>query len=294
MVSWLMSLLPSANLAGVPVGGGAPVVVMGALNVSPESFHRGSVYRETAALVEAATAMVEAGAGVIDVGARSTAPYLDTAVSDTEEARRLAAAVDALVAKLSVPVSVDTCRSEPARVALESGARILNDVHGLRDDALARLAAEHEVGIIAMAFPESARGEGGAEGGGVATTRALLAACLERARRAGIPHERVVLDPGIGFFRDGSRSWDQRDVEVIAGLRALSSLGRPLAVGVSRKSFIGAITGRAATADRLAGSLAATVLAVVNGAALIRTHDVAETVDAVRVTERILGASAGA
>jgi len=103
-----------------------------------------------------------------------------------------------------------------------------------------------------------------------------------------------VLDPGIGFFRDGSRSWDQRDVAMIAGLRALSSLGRPLAVGVSRKSFIGAITGRGATADRLAGSLAATVLAVVNGAALIRTHDVAETVDALRVTERILGASADA
>ena len=287
MVSWLMSLLPSANLAGVPVGGGVPVVVMGALNVSPESFHPGSVYRETAALVEAATAMVEAGADVIDVGARSTAPYLDTAVSDAEEARRLAAAVDALVAKLSVPVSVDTCRSEPARVALESGARILNDVHGLRDHALARLAAEHEAGIIAMAFPESADGAG-------EVTRVLLAACLERARRAGIPEERVVLDPGIGFFRDGSRSWDERDVEVIAGLRALSILGRPLAVGVSRKSFIGAITGRGATADRLAGSLAATVLAVVNGAALIRTHDVAETVDALRVTERILGASADA
>ena len=100
-----------------------------------------------------------------------------------------------------------------------------------------------------------------------------------------------MLDPGIGFFRGGSVSWEQRDVGVLAGLRALADLGRPLAVGVSRKSFIGAITGRTATADRLAGSLAATVLAVVNGAALIRTHDVAETVDALRVAERILRAS---
>lgn len=284
-----MSVLPSANLAGVVVGGGAPVVVIGVLNVSPESFHSPSVYRETGALVDAARAMVEAGAALIDVGARSTAPYLDTEVSEDEEARRLARAVEALAAKLPVPVSADTCRPGPARAALESGARIVNDVLGLRDRALARLAAEHEAGTIAMAFPESTDAASG--DGSVAGTRALLAACLERARRAGIPDERVVLDPGIGFFRGGSLSWEQRDVGVLAGLRALSDLGRPLAVGVSRKSFIGAVTGRTATADRLAGSLAATVLAVVNGAALIRTHDVAETVDAVRVAERILRAS---
>jgi dihydropteroate synthase len=264
---------------------------MGALNVSPESFHAGSVYRETGALVEAAVAMVEAGAALIDVGARSTAPYLETAVSDAEEARRLAGAVDALVAKLSVPVSADTCRSEPARAALESGARILNDVHGLRDRALARLAAEHEVGIIAMAFPDSESAARDADRGPVAATRALLAACLERARRAGIAPERVVLDPGIGFFREEALSWDERDLTVLGALRRLLDLGRPLAVGVSRKSFIGAITGRAAPADRLAGSLAATALAVVNGGAVIRTHDVAETVDAVRVAERILKAS---
>lgn len=289
MVSWVMAVLPSAHLAGVVVGGGAPVVVMGVINVSPESFHSGSVYRETGALVDAARAMVDAGAALIDVGARSTAPYLATEISEEDEARRLARAVDALVAKLSVPVSVDTCRPGPARAALESGARIVNDVHGLRDQALARLAAEHEAGIVAMAFPEST--DAVIDDGSVAGTKTLLAACLERARRAGIPDERVVLDPGIGFFRRGSVSWEQRDADVLAGLRALSGLGRPLAVGVSRKSFIGAITGRTATADRLAGSLAATALAVVNGAALIRTHDVAETVDAVRVAERIRRAS---
>jgi dihydropteroate synthase len=115
----------------------------------------------------------------------------------------------------------------------------------------------------------------------------LLADTLARVRAAGIPEERVVLDPGIGFFREGPIAWDAHDAAVLAGLEALSALGRPLCVGVSRKSFIGAITGRAATADRLAGSLAATAIAVVNGAALVRTHDVAETVDAVRVAERI-------
>jgi dihydropteroate synthase len=279
-----MLLLPRANLAGVAIGGGLPVVVMGALNVSPESFHGGSVYLETEALVDVALGMVEAGASLIDVGARSTAPYLETEISDEEERRRLVRAVEVLVAKLSVPVSVDTTRRVPARAALESGARVLNDVHGLRDPALARVAVEHEAGVILMAFPDPPPAS---DERPLGQARGLLAAGLARARAAGIPDERVVLDPGIGFFREGPTAWDARDVAVLAGLRELSELGRPLCVGVSRKSFIGAITGRSATAARLAGSLAATALAVANGAALIRTHDVAETVDAVRVAERI-------
>ena len=117
--------------------------------------------------------------------------------------------------------------------------------------------------------------------------RALLSEALGRAREAGIPEQRVVLDPGIGFFRDQALSWDEWDVRVLAGLDALSDLGRPLCVGVSRKSFLGAVTGRAHPGDRLAGSLAATALAVLHGAALVRTHDVAETLDAIRVAERV-------
>jgi len=291
MVSLNVPDHPQANLAGVLVGAGRPVVVMGALNVSPESFHGGSVYPERSALIDAALGMVEAGAAVIDVGARSTAPYLDTEVSDEEERRRLTGAVEALVGKLSVPVSADTTRPEAARAALESGAGILNDVRGLRDPELGRLAAAHEAGVILMAFPEPGRAP---EGDPVATTGRLLTGCLERARQAGVPDERVVLDPGIGFFREGPVAWDARDVAVLAGLRRLLALGRPLCVGVSRKSFIGAITGRASAQDRLPGSLAATALAVANGAALIRTHDVAETVDAVRVAERIARAPSDA
>jgi dihydropteroate synthase len=153
-----MSDLPRADLGGVVIGGGTPVVVMGALNVSPESFHRGSVRADTGALVDTALAMVEAGAELIDVGARSTAPYLETGITDEEERRRLVTAVEALVAKLPVPVSADTTRPGPALAALESGARLLNDVHGLRDPELARLAAVHEVGVILMAFPEPRRG----------------------------------------------------------------------------------------------------------------------------------------
>jgi dihydropteroate synthase len=277
-----MTAQSRANLAGVCIGDGLPVAVMGVLNVSPESFHRTSIHATGEGLVAAALAMVEAGAALIDVGARSTAPYLPTAISESEETDRLARAVELLASKLPVPVSADTARPGPARAALEAGARIVNDVSGLGDETLARLVAAHGAGLIAMASPTTH-----ASGDPVATVRGLLEAALAAARAAGIPDDRVVLDPGIGFFRDSSLEWHEWDARVLRALADFARLGRPLCVGVSRKSFIGAITGRAATADRLAGSLAATAVAVLHGAALVRTHDVAETVDAVRVAERL-------
>lgn len=258
---------------------------MGALNVSPESFYKGSVHRRDDELLRAAQAMVEAGARLIDVGARSTAPYLPAEIAEDEERDRLARAVSLLVAKLPVPVSADTARPGPARAALEAGARILNDVTGLADPRVARLAAEHEASVILMASPGAAGCAASAEP--IATVRLALAAALRRAEGAGIPHERVALDPGIGFFRDEAIPWDAWDAGVLARLGELRDLGRPLGVGISRKSFVGAITGRPRPAERLPGSLAATAVAVWQGAALVRTHDVAETVDAVRVAERL-------
>lgn len=278
-----MTAQSRANLAGVHIGDGLPVAVMGVLNVSPESFHRGSIHATGEGLLAAALAMVEAGAALIDVGARSTAPYLPTAISDAEETDRLARAVELLAGKLPVPVSADTSRPGPARAALEAGARIVNDVSGLGDTALARLVAAHGAGVIAMASPMAPH----VAGDPVSTVRGLLEAALAAARTAGIPDDRVVLDPGIGFFRDTAVEWPEWDARVLRALADFARLGRPLCVAVSRKSFIGAITGRAATADRLAGSLAATAVAVLHGAALVRTHDVAETVDAVRVAERL-------
>jgi dihydropteroate synthase len=119
----------------------------------------------------------------------------------------------------------------------------------------------------------------------------MLRAGLQRARAARIPRDRIVVDPGIGFFRDEGMSWHEWDARVLAGLRRLRELARPICIGVSRKSFIGAIADRAETDQRLAGSLAATAVAVLNGAALVRTHDVAETRDAVRVVERLRAVS---
>ena len=318
---------------------------MGVLNVSPESFHPGSVHPEADDLLATALAMVEAGAVLIDIGARSTAPYLNTDLPEEEERTRLARAIEALAPKLPVPISADTTRPGPARAALDAGAQIINDTSGLRDPALAALAAQRAEGVILMASPEPGPGTLAAPGSaiGVEGTRSrkaaagnarrdgappprgsarvprgrldpertprrpepprgannplarvstLLGAALKRAREAGVPDQRIVLDPGIGFFRNEAVRWDEWDASVLAGLGELEKLGRPMCVGASRKSFIGAIIGRSGTESRLAGSLAATAVAVWNGAALIRTHDVAETVDAVRVAERIRRTSA--
>jgi dihydropteroate synthase len=292
----------TADVAGVTVGPGSPVAVMGVINVSPESFHAGSVYRGDEAVLRAALGMVEAGAVLVDVGARSTAPYLANAIDEGEETAQLAHAVELLAAKLPVPVSADTPRPGPARAALEAGARVINDVSCLRDPALARLVASHGASLVLMAAPVAKPAPAGKTATSSATAhrrrmvarrspvivvRSLLAAGLRRARAAGIPTRRIVIDPGIGFFRDESVAWPEWDLRVLAGLSAFSSLARPLAVGVSRKSFLGAVLDRPDTADRLAGSLAATAIAVVRGAALIRTHDVAETLDAVRVAQRL-------
>src|SRR5215470_10947300 len=291
----------TADVAGVTVGPGSPVAVVGVINVSPESFHAGSVYRGDEAVLRAGLSMVEAGAVLIDVGARSTAPYLSTAIDEAEETARLAHAVELLAAKLPVPISADTPRPAPARAALEAGARVINDVSCLRDPALASLVAAHDASLILMAAPEddpgvgrtslrgrvSARRPVAAPRSPAATIKALLAAGLRRARAARIPMRRIVVDPGIGFFRGESVPWPEWDLRVLAGLRTLQALGRPVAVGVSRKSFLGAVLERPDTTERLAGSLAATAIAVAHGAALIRTHDVAETRDAVRVAQRL-------
>jgi dihydropteroate synthase len=281
----------SSVLGSVIVGDDAPVRVMGALNVSPESFYGGSVHVHGDDLVRAAEAMVDAGADLIDVGAMSTAPYLATTVTEEQERRRLGDAVAHLTRKLSVPISADTARPGPLLAAIDAGATVLNDVTGLADDRVGRLVADHALSVVLMASPAATIAPVD-DSDPVACVRGCLERAQARATEAGIPAERLVLDPGIGFFLDEPEARARWDVRVLASLRAFGALGRPLGVGVSRKSFIGTLTGRVAPAVRLAGSLAATTVAVLGGAALIRTHDVAETIDAVRVAERLRDAQA--
>ena len=273
-----------AIVAGVSVGDGLDVAVVGALNVSPESFYSGSVAVDADRLLQAAEAMARAGAAWLDVGAMSTAPYLEARIPETLEADRLHWAVRLLTTKLDLPVSADVSRVGPARAALEAGARMINDVTGLAGDpALARLTAEAGVALVLMAGPAAAP----IVGEPVATVRAALERSLVIARAAGIPDERILVDPGIGFFRGHGVTWPDWDCRVLAGLPALRDLGRPLFLGVSRKSFIGAVAGVGDPADRLPGSLAATAAAVLGGAQVIRAHDVAETLQAVRVAQAV-------
>ncbi|HEX9125609.1 MAG TPA: dihydropteroate synthase [Methylomirabilota bacterium] len=273
-----------AALAGVHLGDGLPVAVMGALNVSPGSFYAGSVVAGGDDLLRAAERMAREGASLLDVGAMSTAPYLSGSISASEEAERLGWAVGILASKLGVPVSADTSRAEPARAALGAGAAIINDVRGLTaDPALAPLVAGAGAGLIIMASER-----GGAEGQPpVDAVMELLEESLRIAIQAGISDERIVVDPGIGFFRRRGIAWHEWDCEILAALGRLRDLDRPVCVGVSRKSFVGEIAGEADPGRRLPGSLAAVAAAVLGGANLIRAHDVGETVQAVRVAEAI-------
>lgn len=274
-----------ACLAGVTVGDGVDVAVVGALNVSPESFYPGSVVTGADHLLRAAETMAAAGAAFIDVGAVSTAPYLAAGIEESEEADRLGWAIDLLVTKLGLLVSADTSRRRPARAALDAGARIINDVTGLTGDAeMAReIGGRPDVGLILMASERDARGARDP----IACVTGMLAWSLAVAGAAGIDTSRIVVDPGIGFFRHQDLSWHEWDATVLGRLGELRGLGRPIAIGVSRKSFIGALTGADDPARRLSGSLAATAVAVVNGAQLVRTHDVAETLQAVKVAQAL-------
>ncbi len=273
-----------ASLAGIAIGDGQPVRLVGVINVSPESFYGGSVVRDAAAVVERARMMMAEGADILDVGAMSTAPYLRTQISEAEEIARMTAAMRALASAVDVPLSADTQRAAVAAAAFDAGAKILNDVSGLRADAEMAGVARRAQGVILMA-----PGNRSTRQPPLQMIQHQFREILARADLAGIPQEQIVLDPGIGFHRGSEPTWNDIDRQIITGLNQLRGLGRPLLVGISRKSFIGKWTGKSDAADRLFGSLSATAIAVYNGAALIRTHDVAATRDGVRVAQRLAG-----
>lgn len=280
----MTTIIPGgSHLAGLHIGDTAPVRIMAVLNVSPESFYKGSVHTQRERLAEIAHGMVSAGADIIDIGAMSTAPYLKTYISEAEETDRLAQAISAVAPYVPVPVSADTQRAQAARAALAAGARIINDVSGLKHDpAMAPLLAHTDAGVVVMAHEPIPQ-----QGDPLTRIMTALADSLRIAAQAGIARERIVLDPGIGFFRHPGIPWDEWDCTVLRQLPRLRALGLPLLVGVSRKSFIGKILGLPDPADRLIGSLACAAIAVYNGAHVIRAHDVKETVEAVRIAERI-------
>lgn len=260
--------------------------VAGILNLTPDSFYDGGRHDDPARALARAEAMAAEGADLIDVGAQSTRPGGGAPIGADGEWARLEAVLPSLV-RLGLPVSVDTWRAEVARRALDAGAAIVNDVTGLTaEPELAGVVAAAGAGIVlmhALGAPDRMHDpvvyEDVAE-----DVRRFLERQMRAATEAGIPAERIALDPGVGFSKRAPQS-----LQALSGLRRLTSLGRPLYIGVSRKSFLERAAGRPLPVEeRLAAGLGATVAALALGARLFRTHDVRETRDAIRTAEAIL------
>jgi dihydropteroate synthase len=253
-------------------------LVMGVLNVTPDSFSDGGRFLDPAAAIAQARRLAAEGADILDIGAESSRPYGNAVAVPLDEERARLAPILPVVVGLGIPVSIDSMKAAVAAWALETGAAIVNDVWGLqRDPDMARVVAEHDAPVIVMHNRDAADPRIDI----VADVTAFFERSLAIAARSGIPPERIVLDPGIGFGKTPEQS-----LTCIARLDAWRGFGLPLLVGASRKRFIHSIV-PSEPAERLGGSLAAHLLAVENGAAIIRVHDMAPTVQALAVAAAI-------
>jgi dihydropteroate synthase len=280
------------SIGRIRVSGNSLVKVMGVINASPESFYKGSVRTSEEEIAGAARQMQLDGAKIIDIGAMSTAPYLDTAISIEEEKRRIRMSVRAVKQACDLPVSVDTPRADAAAEGIAAGADAVNDVTGLKHDPrMAKLVSDAQVPVIIGAYsavPTTGRLSG--------TIKALKES-IALAKKAGIKDSMMIIDPSIGFFRSEGKNpfftkmtdvpWYIRDINVLSDLKKLAELGKPICVSVSRKSFIGHLLGLPAAKDRLVPSVICEAIAVLNGASMIRTHSVRETVQALTTLQLI-------
>ena len=257
--------------------------VMGILNVTPDSFSDGGRYGDGGEALKHAAAMVAAGADIIDVGGESTRPGAE-AVGADEERRRVIPVIEGIVDTLDVAVSIDTMKADVASAALAAGAHIVNDVSALaHDDALAGIAAETGCGVVLMHMRGTPRTmqDDPRYDDVVGEVCAYLAGRVAAAEAAGVAREAIAIDPGIGFGKTL-----RHNLALLAGLPALAAPGVAVLVGLSRKRFIGELSGAPVEA-RLPGSLAGAVCAALGGADILRVHDVAETVQALTVAEAI-------
>lgn len=240
-------------------------LVMGILNLTPDSFSDGGKHNGSEAAVRQALAMVAEGADIIDVGAESTRPYGAVKISSEEEQDRLLPVLEKILATVNVPVSVDTYKGAVAEKALSMGAHILNDIWGLQQDAtMAAIAATYKVPVVIMHNRESTESKRDM------MTEIIEYFCrsIEIGLQAGIDHDRFIIDPGIGFGKNTAQN-----LEVLARLSELKVLGCPILVGASRKRFIGEIL-NLPVEDRVEGSGATVVHSILNGASIVRVHDV--------------------
>ncbi|MCE5297066.1 MAG: dihydropteroate synthase [Euryarchaeota archaeon] len=257
-------------------------LVMGILNVTPDSFSDGGEDLDADKAVERFREMVAEGADIIDIGAESTRPGSHP-VTEEEELSRLRPVLQK-VASSKIPISIDTRHASVAESALHMGGSIINDVSGLRDDAMIEVIARHQCPVVAMHMKGEPRTmqEDLHYDDLIGDIYSDLSIMLARAESKGIRKEMVVLDPGIGFGKG-----TEQNLEIIRRFREFRGLGRPLLLGTSRKAFIGAIAG-GGPKERTSGSIASAVVGVMNGANIVRVHDVAETVRALKVAEAIM------
>ncbi len=257
--------------------------VMGILNVTPDSFSDGGRFAGRDSALRQAEAMSRDGAAIIDVGGESTRPGA-TDVSEQEELDRVLPVIEAVVDAVDVPVSIDTSKPAVMRAAVGAGAAMINDIRALREDGALVAAVELQRPVCLMHMQGQPRTMQRQPGYGdvVAEVAEFLAERVRACAAAGLAEDKIIVDPGFGFGKT-----PRHNIELLANLRQLRSVGRPILVGLSRKSTLGELTGRD-VGDRLPASIAAAVFAVVEGAQIVRVHDVRETVDAMRVTAAVL------
>lgn len=273
----------AAHIAPMIIGGrefawGARTYVMGIVNVTPDSFSGDGLAHDQNAAVHQALQMREYGADIIDVGGESTRPG-SVEVDAEEEIRRVLPVIERLVKELDIPVSIDTYKASVAGAAVEAGAALVNDVHGfLREPDVARVAAVAGVPAVAMYYHR---------GRPFIDTIGNIVAGLQEsfavASEAGLPHERIIIDPGFNF------GWtDEQALEMLRRLGELRVLGRPVLVGTSRKSTIGKVLGGLPVDDRVEGTAATVAISIANGADIVRVHDVKEMARVARMTDAIV------
>jgi dihydropteroate synthase len=275
------------KIGTVSVGDKLATKVMGIINASPESFYKGSVKTSEQEIAAAATQMQQDGVHIIDIGAMSTAPYLETVISVEEETGRMKQAIKAVKNACDLPISADTPRSIVAEEAVAAGADAINDVTGLKyDSKMAEVVARAGVPVIAGAYSRTlAKGT-------LAGTLAALRESITIAKKFSIKD--VIIDPSIGFFRDEGKNqfftkmtdmpWYARDIDLLSSLDGLSALKKPICISASRKSFIGHLLNLQGE-GRLIPSIICEAIAVLNGANIVRTHNVRETVQALTMLQ---------
>jgi len=261
----------------------AGCIVMGILNVTPDSFSDGGQFLDTDEAIEHSLKMAADGAAIIDVGPESTRPSAEP-VSVDKQIRRVIPVIEALCKRIKVLISIDTNRSEVAKAALEAGAAMINDIAALSDERMGELAAEQQVPVVLMHMqgtPATMQIEPKYDDV-VGEVLDFLVSRAKRAEQFGIPKERIFIDPGIGFGKTL-----EHNLELLRNIDKLVATGYRVLVGTSRKSFIGKITNRENPADRIFGTAASVALCIATGASIVRVHDVAEMVDVAKVANTI-------